>query len=96
MKLTQEIIESYDFIVEITKPDWDDVQNTYTLKSGLKLSCLTVCNNELCKVDSLEGLDGFIYIETKEELDDLNSKTLEQICNDIAKVNDDFDINEYI
>lgn len=96
MKLTLEIIESYGFEKTTNKPDWDGVQNTYTLKNGLELSCLTVCCNELTNVDSLEGLDGFIYITEKEQLDDLNSKTFEQICNEIAKVNENFDIDEYV
>ena len=48
------------------------------------------------KCDSLEGLDSFIYITTKEQLDDLNSKTFEQICKEVDKVNDNFDIEDYI
>mgnify|MGYP003113610315 CR=1 FL=1 len=96
MNLTLEIIESYGFEKTTNKLDWDDVQNNYTLSNGLELSCLTVYGNEPTKCDSLEGLDGFIYITKKEQLDDLNSKTFEQICKEIAKVNDDFDIEEYI
>jgi len=96
MKLSLEIIESYGFEKKINKPDWDDVENIYTLKNGLELSCLTVCYNEPVNIDSLEGLDGFIHITTKEELDDLNNKTFEQICNEIAENDEDFDIDEYI
>ena len=96
MKLTLEIIESYNFEKKTFKPDWDDVQNDYTLPNGLTIGCLTVCSNEPCKVDSLEGMDGYIYIETKEQLDDLNSKTFEQICKEIAKVNENFDIEDYV
>lgn len=96
MNLTLEIIESYGFEKTTNKPDWDDVQNNYTLSNGLELSCLTVCGNEPTECDSLEGLDGFIYITKKEQLDDLNSKTFEQICKEIAQVNDDFEIEEYI
>ena len=96
MKLTLEIIESYGFDKKVTKPDWDDVQNEYTLPNGLTLSCLTVCCNKPCKSDSLEGLDGYIYITNKKQLDELNSKTFEQICKEIAKANKDFEIDNYI
>lgn len=96
MNLTLEIIESYGFEKTTNKPDWDDVQNNYTLSNGLELSCLTVCNNQPTNVDCLEGLDGFIYITKKEQLDDLNSKTFEQICKEIAEINDDFEIEKYI
>ncbi len=96
MKLTKKIIDSYGFKENTHKPDWDDVQVDYTLDNGLELGCLTVCGNEPCKVDSLEGMDGYIYITTKEQLDELIGKTFEQICKEIAKVNEGFDIEEYI
>lgn len=96
MKLTLEIIESYGFQKTVSKPDWDDVQNTYTLPNGLDLNTLIVCNNEPCDADCLEGLDGFIYITEKEQIDNLLSKTYEQICKEISEVNKDFDIDQYL
>ena len=96
MNLTLKIIESYGFKKTTNKPDWDDVQNNYTLSNGLELSCLIVCGNEPTKCDVLEGLDGYIYIHTKEQLEDLNSKTIEQISEDIIKNFSDFDIEEYM
>lgn len=96
MNLTIDIINDYGFGVKVNRPDYDDVQNTYTLPNGLELTCLTVCNNEPVKVDSLEGLDGFIYITTKEELDVLINKSFEDICNEIAKKEKDFNIEDYL
>lgn len=96
MKLTLEIIESYGFESETTKPDWDDVQVEYTLPNGIRLSALTVCCNQPCNVDSLEGVDGFIYIETKEELDILISKSAEEIFDELAEKYDNFNKEEYL
>lgn len=95
MKLTLEIVENYNFKKTVSKPDWDDVQNTYELPNGIELSCLTVCGNEPTTFDGLYGLDDFIYITTKKQLDDLVSKTYKQVCEEIAAVNEDFDIDEY-
>lgn len=95
MDLTLEIIESYGFDKTTTKPDWNDVQNNYTLPNGIELSAMTVCNNEPCSSDLLEGLEGFICIGTKEELDALLIKTFEEVCKDIAAANEDFDIDDY-
>jgi hypothetical protein len=96
MRLTLQIIESYNFPKEINKPDWDDVENIYQLPNGLFLTTLTVCCNEPTESDSLEGLDGYIYIKTKEELDDLLSMTYVEICQKIAQEVDDFDMNYYL
>lgn len=96
MKLNNEIIESYGFEKTISKPDWDDVQNNYELPNGIELSCLSVCNNEPCNVDCLEGFDGFIYIDTKEELDELLKLTYDEVCNKIYKEDNDFPILDYV
>tara|TARA_R110000772_G_scaffold2410_4_gene8580 strand:+ start:55534 stop:55824 length:291 start_codon:yes stop_codon:yes gene_type:complete len=96
MKLSFEIIESYGFPRTITKPDWDDVQNNYTLPNGIELGTLTVCNNEPCSSDMLEGWDGFICIETKEELDELVKLTWDEVCEKINKERNDFPIDEYM
>lgn len=96
MNLTTEIIRSYGFPEKTRKPDWDDVEIVFTLPNGIELGCLTVCNNEPCEMDSLEGLDGFIYIETKEELDELLALTCEQVIQKVAEENEDFEIDEYL
>ena len=96
MRLTQKIVDSYNFDKKIRRRDKDDVEVTYTLSNGLELSCLTVCNNEPTDVDCLEGLDDFIYIETKEELDKLNSQTFEEICIELSKKNPEFILDDYI
>lgn len=96
MKLTLKIIQSYGFEESISKPDWDDVALEVTLPNGLRLSTLTVCNNSACKSDSLEGLDGCIYINTKEELDELIKLTFEEILNDVKLKNPKFDIDDYL
>lgn len=91
-KLTLKIIESYGFPVKTTRPDWDDIFKEYKLPNGLKLTTLTFCNNEPCEADSLEGLDGYIFISTKEELDELLSKSFEDICKDIHEKDKSFDL----
>ena len=78
-KLTLEIIESYGFEKRVHKPDWDDTALEITLPNGLVLETLTQCNNHYTPSDSLEGCDGYIYIETKEELDDLIKLTEDEL-----------------
>jgi hypothetical protein len=89
MNLTLEIIKSYGFEEMTYKPDWDDVSVDFTLPNGLVLTTSTVCCNQPTESDTLEGLDGFIHITTKEELDELVkldyngvSKLLKQISED--------------
>jgi len=96
MKLNLKIIEKYNLPKTITKPDWDDVQNNYTLPNGIELSSLTVCCNEPCESNCLEGLDGWIYIETEEELIELIKLSAEEVLNKIKSENEDFDIDKYI
>lgn len=96
MDLSLKIIKSYGFPEEISKPDWDDVQLTITLPNGLELSTLTVCFNEPTNCNSLEGLDGYIYISTKEELDELISISYIDILRKISAENSDFDISKYL
>jgi len=81
MKLSLKIIEKYNLPKTISKPDWDDVQNNYTLPNGIELSTLTVCNNEPTESDCLEGVDGWIFIETEEELVELMNLTDEEKIN---------------
>jgi len=95
-KLSLKIIRSYDFKERTHKPDWDDTCIEFTLPNGLELDTMTQCNNHPTESDSLEGLDGYIYIETKEELDELISMSYEEVIKKIASENKDFDIDEYI
>lgn len=96
MELSIDIIRSYNFEERTYKPDWDDVCVDFTLSNGITLTTMTVCNNEPTESDSLEGLDGFIYIETKEELDELNAMTYDEALEKVASENEDFDIEEWI
>ena len=96
-KLTTKIIESYNFEQTTSKPDWDDVQVTYELPNGLELSVLSVCFNEVKEQDSLEGLHGYICINTKEELDELINLSFEEIIARVVLENkEDFNKEEYI
>ena len=94
--LSFEIIESYNFKKRTYKPDWDDTSVEYELPNGLLLTTMTQCFNEPCDSDSLEGLDGFIYIVSKEELDTLINQSFEDVCKTIAEKDANFDIEEYI
>lgn len=96
MRLTLEIIRSYGFKETTSKPDWDDVEVTFETPEGFELSCLTVCCNEPTNVDSLEGLDGYIWLETKEDLDSLLSKEYSEVIIEIGNENKEFDIDEYL
>lgn len=95
-KLSLEIIESYGFPKKSKPTNYDDITNYYTLPNGIELGCLTVCGFEITDCDSLEGMDGWIYIESKEELDELVGMSYTQVCEKLARENDDFDINEYL
>jgi hypothetical protein len=94
MKLTYKIIES---LVKTLKPlrfDWDDCGFEVILPCGIILVGHTMINNRKVESDSLEGMDGFIYIRTKEELELLISMTRDEVFNWIKEKNPDFDINE--
>jgi len=94
--LTKQVIDSYGFSERTYKPDWDDTAIDYTLENGLVLTGFTQINNSPTEMDSLEGLDGCIYIENKEELDRLVNQSLEDICKKIKNENPNFDIDQYI
>lgn len=79
MKLTLDILKEYKFEEKTYPPDWDDVAIDYSLPNGIVLTTLTVCNNSPCKETPLEGYDGQLYIETKKDLDDILSKSFEEI-----------------
>lgn len=67
-----------------------------TLPNGIELGVLTQCCLEPTKCDVLEGLDGWIYIETKEELDELISLSYEDVIKKVAAENTDFNIEDYL
>jgi len=94
-QLTLEIIKSYNFKERTYKPDWDDVAIDFTLPNELELTTLTVCCNEPVKSISMEGLDGYIYINTKEELDELLQKSFNEILTLIKSENPKFDKTKY-
>lgn len=96
MRLTLEIIESYGFEKEVKRVDWDDVENTYTLKNGITLSCLSICGNEPVNCDTLYGFDELLEVETKEELERLMAKTMKEVCEELEKKYSHFDKEEYI
>ena len=94
MKLSLKIIRSYGFEERTHKPDWDDTCVEITLPNGIELTTMTQCNNEPTESDTLEGLGGWIYIETKEELDELIGLSYEDVLKKIASENEDFVIEE--
>ena len=95
-ELSLEIIRSYGFEERIHRPDWDDTCLEITLPNGITLDTFIVCNNQPEKSDSLEGLDGYIYIETKEELDELVKMSYDEVIEKIASENEDLDLDEYL
>lgn len=93
--LTLDIIDSYGFDRRIDDScGYDDMGYIYTLKNGIELSCLYISGFSPVKSISLEGVGGFIYIQTKEELDYYNSKTAEDICNELAAKHSNFSVKE--
>jgi hypothetical protein len=95
-KLTLKTIEKYNLDKQSYTPDYDDKGYIFTLPSGIELSCLFMCNGEPCDTDSLEGLDGYIYIQTEEELVELIELSYEDIINRVASENVNFNTNEYL
>lgn len=96
MRLILEIIKSYGFKERLYKPDWDDTCLEITLPNGITLDTMTQCNKRPTESDSLEGLDGYIYIKTKEELDELISMSYGEVIDKIASENKDFNKDEYL
>lgn len=96
MNLTLEIIRSYGFPEKSYNSDHDDICIDFETSNGLTLQSMIICNNEPVESDSLEGLDGYIYITTKEELDQLLSLTYEEVLDEIASDHDDFDKEDYL
>ena len=95
-KLSLEIIRTYGFTEESTTPDWDDRAIEFHTPNNLVLTAFTVIGNEPHNSDSLEGLDGFICIETKEELDDLLKLSYDQVLDTMAEKHDHFNREDFI
>ena len=96
MKLSLQIIRTYGFKETATTPDWDDRAIEFHTPNDLVLTTFTVIGNQPCDSDSLEGLDGFIYIETKEELDDLLKLSYDEVLDSMAEKHDDFNKNDFL
>lgn len=96
MKLTLKYIESFNFKKKTIRPDWDDAGYEFTLPNGLVLTGFFMLNNEPCETESLEGVDGYIYIETEEELVKLVNQSIDEIFIDLKFKNPKFNIDEYL
>lgn len=95
MKLSFEIIESFNLKKKFITPDWDDAGYEFTLPSGLVLTGFHMLNGYPRVMDVLEGLSGFIYITSKEELEELMSLTYKQILLNVKEKNSKFNIEEW-
>jgi len=89
--LNQEIIESYEMRSVHFKPDYDDSGNRYTLPCGHDVEGFYMLNGESCSMDALEGMGGWLYINTKEELDAVMKMNENELFAFIEKDNEDFD-----
>ena len=94
-KLTLETIRKYSVSERTHKPDWDDTAINFTFPNNIDLTCLTVCCNNIVDDLSLEGVDGFIYIETVEDLELFVSKSCDEVLNGIYDKDKRFKIDEW-
>ncbi len=94
-KLTLAKIEKYNLPKTNYTPDWDDSGYEFELPSGLTLVGFYRLNNSPTKMDSLEGLDGFIYIETEEELKELIGLTWDETMVKVKNKNPEFKIEDF-
>lgn len=93
--LTTAIVESFNLKKTFKRTDHDDSGFEFELPCGIELMGFTQLNNEPCEIDMLEGLDGFICIETKEQLEELISMSWDQLMDDIKARHPEFDRDEY-
>lgn len=93
--LTLDAIRKFSVSERIQKPDWDDTAINFTFPNNIDLTCLTVCGNEIVDDLSLEGVDGFIYIETVEDLELFVSKSCDEVLNGIYETDKRFKIDEW-
>jgi len=95
-KLTLDIIQGLGMESQSYKPDHDDFGLKFLLpKTGFELTCLTVCNGEPCDSDSLEGMDGWLYITTKEEIERVMELDENQLFEFIEADNPEFDREDF-
>lgn len=94
-KLSLDIINKYNLKSRLNTPDWDDRGYIFTLPSGIEVSGLFMCNNTPCELDSLEGLDGFIYITTEEQLIEYINLSFSELMDKVASENKNFDKSNY-
>lgn len=95
--LNQEIIDSYNLKKTLYAPDWDDRGYEYVLPLGISVYGFFMLNNTKHDMDSLEGLDGYIYINTKQELEKyINFKSIEETFDYIKSKNSNFPIKKYM
>lgn len=94
-KLSYKKIQKFNLPERTYKPDWDDTSVEFTLPSGINVSGMTQCNNSPCKMDALEGLDGYIYIETISELEKFIKMNWDETMKYIAENDEDFNPDEY-
>jgi hypothetical protein len=94
--LTLKIIEAFEMRKVSFKPDHDDAGYRFTLPCGHDVEGFFMLNGESCETESLEGLDGWLYIDTKEELDLIMKMTSEEeLFEFIENNNSEFDRAEF-
>jgi hypothetical protein len=69
--LNSEIIGKYAKSRKQIQTDHSDFSYDYTFENGMILSSLYISEGKPIEQDSLEGYDGWIYIDTEEELIEL-------------------------
>jgi hypothetical protein len=94
--LTLKFIRTFNPIETKSNPDLGDTQIDFDFSNGVTLSGFTQINYANKEVDSLEGFDGFLYIETQEKLEKVLSMSFSQVIYYIAESDKDFDTFLYI
>lgn len=94
--LNLKIIRTYGFKEKTYNSDWDDVCVDFTLPNGIELTTMIICNKQACESNCLEGLDGYIYIETQEELEELINKSYEEVLHQLKNKHPNFEIDDYL
>jgi len=95
-KLNLEFIQSLqDLKTRSYKSDWDDTALEVILKNGITLTGYTQLNNSPVKTDSLEGLSGYLYIQTEEDLVKFNNMSYDELLKHIKDNNSEFSIEDY-
>jgi len=96
-KLTLDIIESHLGQGDFERTDHDDSGYTWVLeKSDVDVSGSTIIGHRPLETVELEGLDGYLMIETEAELLKFKLMSFAEICKFIKINNSDFPIEEYL